>query len=1148
VNRPLSACFALLVPGLLLAAQPLPKPTPGAPQPAPQGQGETPPVEPPPPPAPKDTAREAARASEGDDAGTPGPVATPDTPDAKKDAWNVDAPPGVAAKDAPIDVREGTWMNVDVSPRGDELLFDLLGDVYALPLSGGEARALTSGASWDMQPRYSPDGKSIAFTSDRGGGDNVWVMDRDGGNPRQVTQEKFRLLNSPAWSPDGQYLVARKHFTGRRSLGAGEVWLYHRSGGEGVQLTSRANDQKDLGEPAFSPDGRYVYFSQDITPGKSFEYDKDPNKELYAIQRLDLETKQVEPFVTGPGGSIRPTPSPDGKQLAFVRRVRARSVLYVADVVSGAERPLYDGLDRDMQETWAIHGVSPVMAWTPDNKSLVFWAGGTLHRIDVATKKVTPIPFHVKGTRKVFEAVRGSRKVAPDRFDVKMLRWMQVSPDGKRVVYQALGKLYVKDLPSGTPRRLTRQNEHLEFHPSFSRDGRSIVYTTWDDDRLGAVRVVSATGGEGRVVTAQPGFYVEPALSPDGKAVVYRATGDGYLMPGTWSRETGLFVVPSTGGGAPRKLTREGEQPHFGAKSDRVYFLHVEGKEVDDVRSLRSVALDGGDERTHLQGPGALEVRVSPDDQWVAFREDFNAYVTPFVKGAKEGPLGRAAKAMPVTQVSRDAGESLHWSGTPGRLSLHWGLGPKLYTRALKDAFTFLEGSPKAVPPPEADGVDVSFSSKTDVPEGTLALVGGRVVTMKGEEVLEEGVVVVKGNRIVAVGPVGKVNVPAGAKVVDVKGKTLMPGLVDVHWHGRMGVDGLMPEQSWVQAASLAFGVTTLHDPSNDSATIFAASEMGKAGMLVSPRIHSTGTILYGAASADAHVEIDTLDDARRHLRRMKALGAFSVKSYNQPRRDQRQKVLQAARELGMLVVPEGGSLLQHDLTMVVDGHTGLEHSLPVARIYDDVRQLWKATKVGYTPTLGVSYGGLMGENYWYQKTNVWEDTRLLSFVPRRVVDSRSRRRVMVPDEEFNHQNVARGAKELNDLGVSVQLGAHGQREGLAAHWELAMFVQGGMSPLQALRAGTLNGASYLGLDGDIGSLEVGKLADLVVLDRNPLEDISNSRTLRYTMVNGRLYDANTLNEVGTRQRTRAKFFFEKDGNEGWSPKATSHATEQVCD
>ncbi len=1130
-------CAALLLPGALLAAQPTTTP--------PAARQDQPPA-----PEKKDeAAREAARAAEVD-GGTPATTTADAAKDAAKegkdkDAWKVDAP-GFPATQVSIDVTEGTWMNVDVSPNGKELVFDLLGDIYVLPIEGGEAKAVTSGVAWDMQPRFSPDGKSIAFTSDRGGGDNIWVMKRDGSDAQPVTQEKFRLLNSPAWSPDGQFIVARKHFTARRSLGAGEVWMYHRSGGEGVQLTERTNDQKDLGEPAFSPDGRYVYFSQDVTPGKTFEYNKDPNGEIYAIQRLDLETKEIDPFVTGPGGSIRPTPSRnDGRQLAFIRRVRNKSVLYVTDVASGAERPLYDGLDRDMQETWAIHGVYPSMAWTPGNKAIVFWAGGKLQRIDVATKQVTPIPFRVKGTRTVFQAVRTPQAVAPERFATKMLRWVQVSPSGDRVVYQALGKLYVKELPAGTPRRLTKQEDHLEFFPSFSRDGKSIVYTTWDDEKLGSIRMVSATGGEGKVLTQNPGYYVEPALSRDGKTLAYRASGDGYLMPGQWSRETGVFVMP-VAGGTPRRVSRDGEQPHFGSRLDRVYFLHVEQKEKEDVRSLKSVALDGGQERTHLTSAEATELRVSPDEQWVAFRENFNAFVVPFPRGAKSAVVGPEAKALPVARVTKDAGEYLHWSGDSKRL--HWALGPELYTRELKDSFRFLDGAPEKLPEAPAKGVDISFQAKADVPEGTLALVGGRVITMKGDEVLEQGVVVVRGNRIVAVGPVGKVQVPAGAKVVDVKGKTLMPGLIDVHWHGAMGVDGLMPEQSWVHAASLAFGVTTLHDPSNSSHQVFAASELGRTGALLAPRIFSTGTILYGASGAGYRAPIETLDDARSHMRRMKAIGAFSVKSYNQPRRDQRQKVLQAARELGMLVVPEGGSLLQHNLSMVVDGHTGVEHAIPVARIYADVKQLWGKSGTGYTPTLGVAYGGLWGENYWYQKTNVWEDERLLSFVPRRVVDGRSRRRPQAADDDFNHFNAARVARELNDSGVSVQLGAHGQREGLAAHWELWMFGQGGMKPLQALRAGTLNGARYLGLDGEVGSLEEGKLADLIVLDKNPLEELQNSRTVRYTMVNGRLYDAATLNEVGTRQRQRAKFFFEKDGNEGWSPKATAHTHTHECD
>jgi hypothetical protein len=261
----------------------------------------------------------------------------------------------------------------------------------------------------------------------------------------------------------------------------------------------------------------------------------------------------------------------------------------------------------------------------------------------------------------------------------------------------------------------------------------------------------------------------------------------------------------------------------------------------------------------------------------------------------------------------------------------------------------------------------------------------------------------------------------------------------------------------------------------------------------------------------------------------MKAVGAISVKSYNQPRRDQRQQVIQAARELGMMVVPEGGSLLQHNLTMVADGHTGIEHSIPAGAVYDDVLQFWGATPVGYTPTLVVGYGGLWGENYWYATTDVWEDERLLAFVPREEVDARSRRRMTAPEEEWGHFANARTAAALHEAGVPVQVGAHGQREGLAAHWEIWMLEQGGMTPHEALRAATLDGAAYLGMDGDLGSIEVGKLADVMVLDGNPLVDVRESREVEQVMLNGRLYDAGTLHQVAPEEVERGVFWWERD-------------------
>jgi imidazolonepropionase-like amidohydrolase/Tol biopolymer transport system component len=1049
--------------------------------------------------------------------------------DDEKDKWKVDKPP-FPYQPVKLDVDEGTWMSVDVSPDGREIVFDLLGDLYVVPIGGGDAKALTRGIAWDEQPRYSPDGRWIAFTSDRAGGDNLWVMERAGKKPTQVTKESFRLLNSPAWTPDSEFIAGRKHFTSTRSAGAGEVWLYHRSGGDGVQMTARPNDQKDLGEPAFSPDGRYLYYSQDTTPGSVFQYNKDPNGQIYVIQRLDRQSGEVEVFVNGPGGSIRPTPSPDGKSLAFLRRIRGKTVLHVRDLASGRDRAVFDGMERDLQEAWAIHGVYPGISWTPDSRAIVAWAGGKIRRIDAATGQATVIPFRVQDTRDVAAAVRFPVEVAPEKFPLRMLRGVQVSPRGDRVVYEALGSIWIRSLPEGAPRRLTTQSDHFELQPSFSRDGASVVYATWDDQAAGTVRIVPAAGGVGRIVSPTPGHYLEPAFSPDGRTVVYRRIAGGFTRTPLWSSDLGVFSRPLSAGnaGAERLLSRTATQPHFGAASDRVYFLEPQ---PEDKRALVSSLLDGADRRVHATSAAATDFRVSPDERWIAFRERYQVYVTPFARSGKTIAIGPKATALPVARVSKDSGDYLSWAGDSR--ALHWALGPELFTRDLKDAFAFIAGAPEELPGPAEKGVDIGSIATADQPRGATAVVGGTVITMRGDEVLRDAVVLVEGNRIRAVGPRGSVAVPPGARTVDATGKFVLPGYIDVHWHGSMGDDGIVPERNWVEDASLAFGVTTVHDPSNDTHTVFAASEMQRAGRIVAPRLYSTGTILYGA-EGDFKVTIDSLDDARAHLERLRAAGAFSVKSYNQPRREQRQQVLAAARELEMLVVPEGGSLFPHNMTMVIDGHTGVEHSLPQANVYADVVQLWSQTEVGYTPTLGVAYGGLSGEFYWYAKTDVWADPRLSRFVPREILDARSRRRQTAPDGEWNHIDAARVADQLSRAGVSVQIGAHGQREGLAAHWEMWMLVQGGMTPHRALRAATIDGARYLGMDRDLGSIEPGKLADLLVLDADPLADIGNSRTVRTVMLNGRLYDGETLDEIGGAKRPPAYW---QDG--GAAPTAT---------
>ncbi|GGQ25873.1 amidohydrolase family protein [Shewanella litoralis] len=1028
--------------------------------------------------------------------------------------WQVNSPENAPLQQIDINVTEGTWMNVNVSPDGKNIVFDLLGDIYQMPISGGEAKPLAQGIAWQMQPVYSPDGKHIAFTSDEDGGDNIWIMDADGSNPHPVTKETFRLLNSPAWSPDSQYLVARKHYTGTRSLGAGEVWMYHVAGGEGVKLTERPNEQKDLGEPAYSPDGRYIYFSQDATPGKTFHYSKDSVKGIYKIKRYDTQTGDIEVLIEGTGGAIRPTPSPDGKTLAYIKRDGFQSTLYSLDLKSGAETKLYDKLDRDMQETWAIHGVYPTMSWTKDNKHIVFWAQGKINKLDVDSKKVSDIPFSIKGQRDVQPAVRFTQNLDQDEFDVKMLRMAQVSPNGEKVVFEALGKIWIRDIKDGKHKRLTRLDDDInELFPQWSRDGKDIVFTTWNDQQQGTVSVISSRGGKAKVLTNEPGKYVEPTFSPDGDYIVYRKARGGYMTPRTWSQEPGLYKVDIKGKQST-KLTASGHQPQFGADSDRVYFMDF-GKTPE----FASIGMNGFEKRTHYTSEHATEFRLSPDGEHLAFAERFRVYVTPFAKHGETIAIGPKATNLPISQLSARAGESISWNGKNNQL--YWTLGPELYQA---DVDTQYSKSDKKVEPKVTA---IGFKDKADVPRGTVVFVGGKVITMENDQVIDNGVVIVKDNKISQVGD-ATLAIPDNAQVIDISGKTIMPGLFDAHAHGGQADDEIIPQQNWALYSGLSLGVTSIHDPSNDTTEIFAASEQQKAGKIVGPRIFSTGTILYGANLPGYTSHVDSLDDAKFHLERLKKVGAFSVKSYNQPRRDQRQQIIAAARELEMMVVPEGGSLLQHNLSMAADGHTTLEHSLPVASIYSDIKQFWSQTKVNYTPTLVVSYGGISGEHYWYDKTDVWAHPRLSMYVPHEILDARSMRRTTAPDEHYNHFNVARVANELNDLGVKVNIGAHGQREGLAAHWEMWMFAQGGMSNIDVLKTATINPATTFGMDHQLGSIKPGKLADLIVIDGDPLTDIRSTDKVTYTMINGKLFNSETMNELNGDKQKRKAFFFEK--------------------
>ena len=1059
--------------------------------------------------------------------------------------WNV-ADTGQPGKEVSFRLTEGTWMSVAVSPDGRTILFDLLGDIYSMPATGGRATLVHGGPAIERLATFSPDGKYILYLSDRSGADNLWISRPDGSEARQVTREDTAMIAGPAWDPTGEYVAAVRVEATFPRMSSSEIRIYHRDGGAGRVVVEAPASGHDVQEPVFSPDGRYLYYTERVVDHHIYV---DANHINYVVKRRDLATGQVDEILGGFGSATTPQVSPDGRRIAFVRRVKDKTVLFVHDLETLRQRPVYDALDRDVHADFVQQGTYyPKFGWFPDSRHIAVWGKGKLFRIDAEKAEAREIPFEVEARHHITDAVRVPFELAPEQLTVKAVMHLAVAPDERSFLFNALGRLWKKAGPDARPQRLTA-SENFEFEPAFSRDGRRIVYMEWNDERGSILKIADADGGRAKTLVASRGIIREAAFSPDGKRIVYRIQGAQKSMA-PYAARAGIYVIDAAGG-EPRRLVDDGITPQFSPDGRRIYYLRADYSDGGLVTRLESVNLDGFDRREHARAVGndRPEVRVSPDLRWIAFKEYQQYYVTPYRETGAPLTLSADGGEAPVIRLTDAGGFNLVWAADSS--AIYWTLGAAVHKAEVRSL------RPDAAPVQKA--FDFGLTVPGDRPEGAIAFVNGRIITMRDEEVIEGGTILVRGNRIEAVGPKDAVTLPGDAKVIDLAGKTVMPGLVDMHGHIDCCYEGgLLPQKQPPHYAALAFGITTNFDPYTSELTAYAATELQKAGVAVGPRIINSGRVIYGRADKpdSSYNPIREYADAQKIMERKRALGGVVIKSYKQPTRDRRQMLIKAGREAGIMVDVEGESHFYNNISMILDGHTSLEHNLPVANYYDDIVQLMARSGSSNTPTLIVTFGELFGENYLYQHTRAWDDPKVRLYVQETISGYsplrtpygapphvRGMTTIHVADElwDVGFRAVARATKKLDDAGVTVNVGSHGEVPGLAMHWEMQLLAEGGMSNHRILRAATINGARTLGLDRQIGSIEPGKLADIIVLDADPLADIRNSNSVSLVMVNGRLYDALTLDEIGNYDRPRSKFYWELadyngiDWNEAWA-------------
>ena len=965
-----------------------------------------------------------------------------------------------------LTLTQGTNMAAALSPGGDTIAYDLLGRIWLMPVTGGEGTPITDPYGNARQPSWSPDGKKIAFQAYWDGNWHIYTVNTDGSGLKQMTSGDFDN-REPHWSPDGTTLA----FSSDRG-GSYDIWTLQMVTEKLTAFTS--GDGNEYG-PAWSPDGSELAYIAETDQTSGF------NSGRFQLVRRPIDADEETLLLNTTGTLSGASWSPDGSQLLVNEHEGLKANLYKVDTSGDG----FDTLSQKGEDVFPFRH-----SWTSDS-SLIYTSSGNFYLLDMDGQREV-IPFSVKVALDRTPYVRKTRDFdSSEPQTTKGIVSPALSPDGKQVLFVALQDLWIRQ-EDGQLKQLT-DDAYVQILPAWSPNGQRIAYSSDQDGEFG-IWVMDLEKAASNKILTTGGSVSGMSWSPDGEEIAFtQSYGPRFATMSkvhvTTGKQTSISIRLGSSVGTPT-WSPDGQIIALSTLAP------YSSRYREGVNRIMLFPSEGGSERVQV-APEHWSFGVrgndgpvwSPDGRYMALVSKGNLWLLPVDQYGN-------ADGEPI-RLTEELADAPTWSGD-GKSILY------MATNELK-VINIEDKVSQPVP------LDLTWNRQH--PEGTLLIHAGGLVNAVSDTLLTNMDILIEGHRIKEIAPHDDTR--KADRFIDASDAFVMPGLIDIHVHEGSG-NGEKLGRTW-----LSWGVTTTRNPTGDPYDILNRREAIQSGQALGPRMYFTGSsidgsrIFYGGGSTTTSERQVDLE-----LRKADLLDYDLIKTYVRLPDLLQKRVVEGAHRIGIPVT-------SHELYPAVGFNIdGVEHVKGTSRrgfsaklsetrqAYDDVTDLLAHSGMWFTPTTAIYLG------YQYvlaRDPSVMDDPRLQELTELRYLASISASGDQIKSDQETYdqlyQNVIRMVKDVHDKGGLVVAGTDAPiiPQGLGLHIELENYQDAGLTPFEVLQTATINNAKALNAESDLGTIEVGKLADLVIVEGNPLKDIRNAKKTRVVIKNGEVYELDLL-------------------------------------